>query len=420
MLVLLDDKGLGVAEGPASWDALGAFDPSATRRSFTGSSAHLADAAKAIAFALHDAAMLGKPAHEAVAAFGPPGAIAALAPPPDEDHATATKHGIEDPPPPEPASDESGGTGTAMALDEGTMGKSGPTTGPQWGSDVKPDGKDPIRAAQVVGAIAQDRTLSPQQLALVLAAPDAKAAALIDVLAAMGEGLIGVRYQSSIRALRLDIHALRTASPDRSSYSWLEVRIAPAGLELEDVPDKVVSVPWATGALDQPALAKAYAAALAQRKLDAATMVDVLVDPATRPAPGRRAGRARQHRRAHDRPRRRADRIGARAARPSQPQRGVRRAEPQRRARQEGRAQRAPGSPRRLPGLLHGGARRASRPRGHGHGHAVIAPTGKVTNAAAAGVAPDIADCVRQVLSKLEFAKGAAGTQVVYPIKLDS
>ncbi len=228
----------------------------------------------------------------------------------------------DDPPPPEPEEeeddDEHGGTGTAMALDEGKMGKKdsdraeGMYTMKRSGGDlarqqaidaartagiigsldqgqarggfgfgaVEPDPELPSRAAHVVGRAGSPG--DPRADALIVAAPTAKATALVDVLANLRGTFIAVAHQGTLRALRIGFGLDR---PDfgttMTGESWLEVRIGTDALALEAVPGPPVMVPWASGALDAAAVAKAYAEVRAALGDDQRLDIDVLVGPDT-------------------------------------------------------------------------------------------------------------------------------------------
>jgi hypothetical protein len=223
---------------------------------------------------------------------------------------------LDDPPPPEPEDeeeddeDESGGTGTAMALEEGKMGKKDSVrvegqykmkryedpeevAARKRGScgafaslvNDDPGATVPARQCAVAGEVITDgdvagRNRSGDAYSILLAAPTAKAAPLIDVLEETE--LIGASVGDKIRALRVAFVHPRDGfygTGDPSEDRWIEVRIWPAGLDIEAVPDVAKSVPWVTGPLDGKAVAAAYEQALAARELDKDYPVDVLVSP---------------------------------------------------------------------------------------------------------------------------------------------
>jgi len=202
---------------------------------------------------------------------------------------TAKKPGTaqDDPPPPED-NDESGGTGTAMALDEGKMGKkeqaidqaraagvlgsqalSGGSLTSLGSLGPNPDGM-PSRAAEVEGAVAKDGKLEPMRAMLVVA-PATKATLLIDALRETGDG-IAVSVNGKIRPLNLEFRMHDTANIQEAAY-WLEARVSAKGIVVEAVPDKPIDVT----ALDQ--LAGAIDKARAARGAAEPGSVDVLVDP---------------------------------------------------------------------------------------------------------------------------------------------
>jgi hypothetical protein len=118
--------------------------------------------------------------------------------------------------------------------------------------------------------------------ALIVAAPQAKAAPIIDLLAGMRDTYLAVAHQGRLRALRVGYGLHRPFGGDMlaAQFRWLEVRFGAGGLTVEAVPSPAVTVPWTSGPLDTVALAKAYADArttVGGDRLD----VDVLVAPDT-------------------------------------------------------------------------------------------------------------------------------------------
>lgn len=225
---------------------------------------------------------------------------------------------LNDPPPPpeEPeddGADESGGTGTAVALEEGKMGKKDSdraegqykmkpsSDDPQlvraidaardagafgisysFGDGVGPANSDlPDRAAVVFGAAPDSRSRPAR--ALVIAAPTAKAAPVVYLLADIGGARLGVAHQGRLRALRIGFGLLRDDSMSRpEDTTWVEVRVSAGELAVEAVPSPAVTIPaGAGGGVDAAALGKAYAAALASLGDEARRDVDVLVGPDT-------------------------------------------------------------------------------------------------------------------------------------------
>lgn len=230
----------------------------------------------------------------------------------------------DDPPPPEedPAddgADESGGTGTWVMLEEGKMGKkqADRTEGrdemafagsdPEYARAIRAarragvlgarrDGAAdltsaaaidnanpdlPVRAASVVGST-HDPHDRPAR-ALVIAAPTAKAAPLIDLLAALDGAALAVTSQGRLRALRIGFGLLQEeASTPPLGRPWIEVRVGPSELTVEAVPSPAVTIPLAAaGAVDAAAIGTAYLAARSSLDDAARRDVDVLVGPDT-------------------------------------------------------------------------------------------------------------------------------------------
>jgi hypothetical protein len=224
---------------------------------------------------------------------------------------------MDDPPPPEEGdmpddgADESGGTGTAMALDEGKMGKADAeraegqykmvpnqedpqlarqqaieqarnagilgakrsgVDGPplSWEDDIRPnDDGTPSRIARVEGSVMPNGTFERLRV-MIFIAPTAKATKLIDVIRETG-GAIAVENAGKIRPLNLEFDARDYAM--QSSEYWLEARVSTKGIVVEGVPDKAVEV------AKVEELAAAIAKAREARGADAESPVDVLVDP---------------------------------------------------------------------------------------------------------------------------------------------
>jgi hypothetical protein len=220
--------------------------------------------------------------------------------------------GDEDPPPPEDLEedeheDESGGTGTAMALEEGKMGKKeepriqgqytmkkvedpevvrarkrGACGAIGWIDRDDQGANRPARMCDVDGSVVRDGDVAKvsrgDAYSILLAAPTAKAAPLVDVLDETE--LIGVAVGGKVRALRVVFpHHREVEVTDPNEARWIEVRIWPVGLDIEAVPAVAHPVPWASGPLDAKAVAAAYEQALAERGLDKDYPVDVLVSP---------------------------------------------------------------------------------------------------------------------------------------------
>ncbi|HUQ05689.1 MAG TPA: AgmX/PglI C-terminal domain-containing protein [Kofleriaceae bacterium] len=132
----------------------------------------------------------------------------------------------------------------------------------------------PRRLGQVVGAIVDEAGQEAQ--VLVVAAPTARASALVDVLTAAG-GIVGVAHRGTLRALKIDFGLFegRVGSGD----AWIEVRVGRAGVEIENVPDLPEHLPWVSGTVDGDGLERAVVAARQRRGLVRRVDVDVLVSP---------------------------------------------------------------------------------------------------------------------------------------------
>ena len=220
----------------------------------------------------------------------------------------------DDPPPPPPEDqpddglDESGGTGTALALDEGKMGKKdsdraeGQYTmkkndddpqlarrqaieqaraagilGPRSGggafaslTDGTPneDGT-PSRVSQIEGLVVPDGKL-PRLRAMVVIAPTAKATKLIEVVRET-DAAIAVSHDGKIRPLHLQFGSRDAIDEPRG---WLEARVSANGIAIEAVPD----VPIEVAAVDAKQLAAALAKARTAHGMGPEAPVDVLVD----------------------------------------------------------------------------------------------------------------------------------------------
>jgi len=203
----------------------------------------------------------------------------------------------DDPPPPPPedmpddGKDESGGTGTAMALDEGKMGKKDSERAEGQYKMKTAGGREPIgerghlihafdrmsdpdnnpsRVADVAGEVMADGKLDRQLLAIV-ATPRTNAQRLAKLVAAGGNAIV-VSSRGAVRPLRVDFTPVRdTRLVGPVADRWIEVLVTSMRLAVEAVPD----VPIAAADLAQ--LGAALAKARAARALDAIVPVDVLV-----------------------------------------------------------------------------------------------------------------------------------------------
>jgi hypothetical protein len=209
----------------------------------------------------------------------------------------------DDPPP--PPEEDSGGTGTAMALDEGKMGKKDSDraegqykmqrvdedpqlarqqaieqaraagilggVSPSFGIGMPNDDGTPSRTA-VTGGIVMKNGKLDRLRAMILISPTAKAIKLIETVRDTNDA-IAVSYNGKIRPLHLQFSLRDSSSIPSSSSAWLEARVSSKGITVEAVPDKALEIT----ALDQ--LGATLDKARAARGYDASTPVDVLVDP---------------------------------------------------------------------------------------------------------------------------------------------
>jgi len=353
----------------------------------------------------------------------------------------------DDPPPPEEedkpddGEDESGGTGRAMALEEGKMGKKDsdraegqyrmkrpsdapalpkaspraergpllrmPPAKPEW------DDGNPARLADVAGEVKPDGKLDPQHLA-ILATPRTNAQRLALAIAASA-GAVVVAHAGTVRPLHIDFTHHRDATIPATR--WVEVRVAKQGFAVEAVPDTPLD------AADASQLAAAIDKARALRKLPADAPVDLLVDAdanaqrlvdllvaldaagvrsvgiGAAPAPGSDEAKRRGHRNPTvvlgqpnaqgdlDKP------LIRRVVRDAQP---------------------------KLLACYTGALARQPELAGTVQTQFAITPKGKVKLANAAGVDPAVAACIAGVIKKLEFPKPKGGgmVQVNYPLLL--
>ena len=349
----------------------------------------------------------------------------------------------EDPPPP-PAEDdpdpveESGGTRAMIEFDEGKMGKKdsdraegsyrmqrdvpqrppGPNAnisgGPGLVRSLPPSNEeDPRRLAVVAGQIIGDNRVAPEQRALVLADPAAKALMLAGAIQ-LTRGLIAVGHGGRVRPLRLDF-----ASPDddrAEAAAWIELRIGANDVGVEAVPD----VPARLSTLDPKALAAALGKARTARGRDPEEPVDVLIEPdvsaqrlvdvlvaldlagvrtiglGAMPA----AGSAEALHRGHHDPK---VQIGRPVVNGDLAKTEIRKVI---------RAQRATFLACYVREL-------ATQPalQGSVYLQFFIAPTGKVLASSASGLTPGIADCIAKIIKTAVFPtpKGGGGVQVNYP-----
>jgi len=214
----------------------------------------------------------------------------------------------DDPPPPEEedrpddGEDESGGTGTAMALEEGKMGKkdsdraegqykmrrndddpqlarqqaieqarTAGILGAGLSKSLPNEDGTPTRVAEVVGAVVPDGKLEKLR-AMIVIAPTAKATKLIE-LVARTDAAIAVSHGGKIRPLNLQFGSRGELG---NGSAWIEARVSAKSVVIEAVPDAPIEV----STLDAKQLAAALDKARKARGTDPDAPVDVLVDPA--------------------------------------------------------------------------------------------------------------------------------------------
>jgi hypothetical protein len=362
----------------------------------------------------------------------------------------------DDPPPPEEedkpddGEDESGGTGTAMALEEGKMGKqdsdraegqyrmqknqedpqlarqqaieqarsAGILGGGGGGSmasgfgfappGLNEDGT-PARVAHVTGGVAVDGKLERLR-AMVLVPPTLKATKLIEIVRDT-QAAIAVSHAGKIRPLRIDF-GLRDSAQSPDSPFWLEARVSGTGIVVEAVPDKPIEI------TDIKQLAATLEQARKTRGADSAAPVDVLVEAdidsqrlvdllvaldsagvrtigmGPMPAPEELARRGKRVP---------TTRIGQPSAQGDLDKALIRRVVKAAVPKAEACYTKALAENSELSGTV--------------QVQFFISPKGKVASASASGVDPALAECVAEVIKKLEFPapKGGGGVQVNYP-----
>lgn len=274
VLVLLDAAGsITVAAGPGTWSALATFDPTRGAKPIE---------LEQLSPFLKEAELFELTPQQALEHLGKPMNLRV----PDDTRVPATDS--DDPPPPRDSDDApapalspaeqqrrariaaSGGIGTRFVARDHGYSASGEAS---WGTIGTPG--YPERVSAVVGEVVRDHQLAPWQPAVVLAAPHAKATALIEALE-NSQGLIGVAHAGAVAPLRIQFLTAREGFADPA---WTEVRITASTIVIEAVPDQPVKIPWSTGALDGAALAAAFATATKHHARDLLAPVDVLVDP---------------------------------------------------------------------------------------------------------------------------------------------
>jgi hypothetical protein len=363
----------------------------------------------------------------------------------------SAKHDLDqdDPPPPEEAdmpddgADERGGTGTAIALEEGKMGKKdsdraegqykmqknqvdpqlarqlaieqaraagilggGNGGGGQLGEPYRPsaDGS-PVRVAQVAGAVAEDGKLSRPRL-MVLVPPAMKATKLVEIVSRTGAA-IAVTHGNKLRPLRLDFDERGSAVAN----DWLEARVSANGIVVEAVPDKPLEVADVKGlatAIEEARQARGSAAdapvdVLVDAEIDAQRLVDVLV--ALDIAGVRTIGIGTMPAEELARRGKRIPRtlIGQPNAQGDLDKAEIRRV--------------VKSSLEKISACYTKALLDNPALAGTVSTQFFIAPSGKVASATASGVDPAVAECVAGVVKALEFPKpkGGGGVQVNYP-----
>ncbi len=170
----------------------------------------------------------------------------------------------DDPPPPEEdEGDESGGTGTAMALEEGKMGrKPSPPVGP-WRGRLDDIGF--ARAGRYAGVVGEVSNAKLEHVpAVVIANPTTKAAAVVTAVLDL-EAMIGVLSEGQLRPLRIQFHRDRDHERE-APKDWLDVELA-AMLTIDGKP------------VDLGAIKPALDDARQKHRLGASASVDLLVGP---------------------------------------------------------------------------------------------------------------------------------------------
>jgi hypothetical protein len=217
----------------------------------------------------------------------------------------------DDPPPPPPeeeeddGEEESGGTGSTVMLDEGKMGRKAPPDPPPTPAELRHEalaqagldgvyGVDPTAAGLaartmeprmgpvppelprrlgfVIGETLEEPMPDPLPRLLVVAAPGARASALVDVLR-QNPALLGVAHQGTVRALRIAILQQGDRRQSTDWRPWTEVRVTATSLQVEGVPGPATEL----AAFDAKALADAFVQQREARGLTDRVDVDVLV-----------------------------------------------------------------------------------------------------------------------------------------------
>jgi hypothetical protein len=328
----------------------------------------------------------------------------------------------DDPPPPEEEEaehdDESGGTGTALAFEEGKMGKdppakNDPIAGQRGWVAAHAQGPgapaQPTRQATIAGEVTSAK---PEDVrAVVVAAPTGKASVLVQVITET-HGLIAVMHGGQLRPLRIMFHPRGDVSRAEVAR-WLEARLETTGVVVEAVPSPSTTIAWAdlragklAGARDLPRLeAQIPVDVLVTPDIDVQRLIDALV--ALDAAGARVIGLGLAPKPGSDEAKLRGRSIPAIAIGTPSSQGDLDKA------------------------VIHAKVREHRPKLTHCYEQALLAkpalagtvivkffirPDGKVAAATASGVDPDIASCVADVIKEIEFPKSnSGGAQVSYP-----
>ena len=351
----------------------------------------------------------------------------------------------DDPPPPPPEDmpdDESGGTGTAMALDEGKMGKKdsdraegqykmkNENVDPQLarqqaieqarkagffrplGTDHHPNADGtPSRGADISGVVVKDGKLEKVR-AMVVIAPTAKASKLIAAIRETN-GAIAVSYNGKVRPLHLQFET-RDATEPASSPSWIEARVSAKSIAVEAVPDKpleVADLAQLGATIDKARasrdLARDAVDVLVDADVDAQRLVDVIVALDTSGVNVISMGGALSPeelaRRGHRMPTLAFGQPNAQGDLDKQDIRAVIR-----------------GAKDKIQACYEKALQTSPNLKGTVQAQFFIKPDGGVASVTASGVSPDVAVCVAGVIESLTFPKpkGGGGVQVNYPFTM--
>jgi hypothetical protein len=213
----------------------------------------------------------------------------------------------DDPPPPPPddttddGSDESGGTGTAIALDEGKMGnKDSDRAEGQY--KMKKEPVDPqlarqqaieqARKAGILGGTkphgrasvgnwvlpsTQVAELRPDYTYVIAAAPGAPAIQLARMVAAEG-GALAVSDHDKLALLSRGYVNPRDMTRGDGPHAWVELHVTADGIHVVETSkhDQAI-IAWKQGATDRDALRASYTKLKAERFAGAEPPVDILV-----------------------------------------------------------------------------------------------------------------------------------------------